>query len=378
MQNDKTKVLKSLNKKDLTGEEDITLEILEVIVGLNAPKSFLRPQKFLFLYNKLQGVLWQGMDNLHLTKRSNWPEFCYVPLSLPINYAAHAQGVNLADPRTAQFVIDHKILFMIGTWAKTQGIYRFDETIFEHVTKSSFEGILMVDILTKLPEWCSYIEFPYGVKLNGVNCYGFYAMISYNEFPIEKPTIDIIIDSDHGFHHRCLLLDSNFDTMIDFLMQHRKEFEGIGSLDPDDKMNTRDAIKEQLSACINCLFYLCSQNAEITHSKKPEKLPKNPKIQKIKGESKILNADHPNVWNVAYRQGADLRKAIAEFQTLDKEAIERNSPRPHIRKAHFHGYWMGSRETNDRKYLVRWLANIFVNVTPDNPIVPTIRQIKAG
>lgn len=362
--------------KDLTGKENLGLELLERIVGVNAPKSFLRPQKFLYLYKILQRDIWNCLDAFYSSPENKWPNYCFVPLILAIRYAGAIFKVDVSKEENSQFIIDHKILFTIGTWNKTQGIYKFDETLFEEITKSEFDGELSADILTKIPEYCCYIEFPENFKIATIRTYGFFALISFNQYPLvhSKPVLELVIDAENGFHHRCLTLENDFVTLIRDLLAYRKEFEGKLDLGFEAvESYTEDAIKEQLSICLNSLFYLCCKNAEVTHNKKVEKIPSNPKpINK-----KINAADHPNVWNVGYRIGADIRKARIEHEKQDNEAIVRNSPRPHMRTSHYHGYWIGKLDDlENRKFILKWLAPIPVNVTPNNPIVTTIRNVK--
>ena len=68
---------------------------------------------------------------------------------------------------------------------------------------------------------------------------------------------------------------------------------------------------------------------------------------------RLFPASEPRVWHVGEETGARLRQASAARRTPE----ERNAPRPHQRRAHWHTYRTGPRREG---YLVRWLHPILV------------------
>ena len=45
----------------------------------------------------------------------------------------------------------------LAAWRATQGIERFDPTIFEAVWDTPLTGELPTELLYRLPEWCCYV-----------------------------------------------------------------------------------------------------------------------------------------------------------------------------------------------------------------------------
>lgn len=45
----------------------------------------------------------------------------------------------------------------LACWRMTQGIYRFDTTVYESLLSTKLDGELPVDVLLRLPEWCVYL-----------------------------------------------------------------------------------------------------------------------------------------------------------------------------------------------------------------------------
>lgn len=61
--------------------------------------------------------------------------------------------------------------------------------------------------------------------------------------------------------------------------------------------------------------------------------------------------------------------------TVHSESKSRNSMRPHMRRGHWHHYWVGSRDNDEeRKLILKWVAPIMINVLDveeDLPVVKT-------
>jgi hypothetical protein len=138
---------------------------------------------------------------------------------------------------------------------------------------------------------------------------------------------------------------------------------------------------KEVAPLVSLLLYLCSQAAEIRDAKGADRLPKNPKPQKTKHGFKTIPASNPTAWEVAFRLGAALRTVIAEERERDQPVGSHSSPRPHIRCAHWHSFWSGSRADSarsgsmDRKLILKWLPPIPVNIRDTDDIVPALRSV---
>ena len=54
------------------------------------------------------------------------------------------------------------------------------------------------------------------------------------------------------------------------------------------------------------------------------------------------------------------------------------SPRPHIRRAHWHSYWVGQKSQPEaRSVVLKWLPPIPVNVLDTEDLTPTARDVVA-
>jgi hypothetical protein len=74
-------------------------------------------------------------------------------------------------------------------------------------------------------------------------------------------------------------------------------------------------------------------------------------------------ANAPTVWDTGYAIGPALRAALERERTAPTADGTHASPRPHIRRAHWHTYWTGPHtEPERRKAALRWLPPIPVAV----------------
>jgi hypothetical protein len=107
--------------------------------------------------------------------------------------------------------------------------------------------------------------------------------------------------------------------------------------------------------------------------------PGNPETVKTKKGLRTFPADSPTSWQVGYRIGAALRRAYYAAEpapagegAASEKIKERSSPRPHIRRAHWHSYWTGPRK-GKREAILKWLPPIPVGA---GELVPTIHLVE--
>lgn len=136
-----------------------------------------------------------------------------------------------------------------------------------------------------------------------------------------------------------------------------------------------ELLREVMAKVLSLLLYLCSEEPDYGDKKPPVySVP-----QKVKGKEKWFAPAWVKDWDVGVRIGAAIRKYRVE-QTESEVGIssgDRHTPkRPHIRRAHWHGFWQGKRtEVEQRKFILRWIPPTPVKIGgEDMPAV--IRQIK--
>ena len=134
-----------------------------------------------------------------------------------------------------------------------------------------------------------------------------------------------------------------------------------------------------VNSAMQLLLYICAQNAEIsekTESRKAYK--KSPKI--IKDQYKEIRQ---------FERGKKTSEIIRKtFKTHSSEMADDelqivflqktgNKKRPHVRKGHWHHYWIGSKKGRNRQLKLNWIAPSIIHqeVFDEAKIPTTINQI---
>ena len=108
------------------------------------------------------------------------------------------------------------------------------------------------------------------------------------------------------------------------------------------------------------------------------RVPTRPKSKETKKGLRIFAPDQPSRREVGYRLGAALRQAFSEYEPAEVTGTHA-SPRPHIRRAHWHSFWIGKKDQLDaRSVTLKWLPPIPVNVTGVDDLTTTVRSVGAS
>lgn len=347
-----------------------------------------RPVKYLTECTARYPQIWREHDRLRVeyNKLAKWPQWCYAP---------SAVTAACLPPET-----DPEVYFSLATmaaWRLTKGIYLFDETMFDALwATDEVDGDLPVELLQRLPEWCVYIPFPTPRMLDfwlpPKSCYGVFAQLDWKR---EDGAVGLVL---------CLDLDGPQGSsvgslhVVSFILQgDLSQACGVFFRNVDSAVTTNPElaavkadftkwvdkkITDLIRPVVSILLWLCSAKPEISGLDPLRGL----RTKKTRHGVRHFNAEETRVYEVAYRIGAALR--------LSQEAVTRGkpgdgthaSPRPHIRKAHWQGFWTGPRasvgeeQPTARKLILKWIAPIAVCVGggPGDTIIPTIHPVIVG
>jgi len=129
-----------------------------------------------------------------------------------------------------------------------------------------------------------------------------------------------------------------------------------------------------LSPLISTLLYMCSQSADYRDTAGIKNAPGRPALVQTRKGPRVFPPDNPTIWEMGYRLGASLRGAVR--QDLGRTGANRSSPAPHIRRAHWHSFWLGRRvNVEERRLAVRWLPPIPVALSTPEELIPVVRQV---
>ncbi len=268
----------------------------------------------------------------------------------------------------ASFVSDAVALNALAAWRLTKGIYVFDHDWYLEVYNADISQNLPWDMLTRLPEWCVYICTPNWNTEFGAR-HGFFAWLGYNPIEREAEMYFLMDHTDETLGFLSLPKANSIDEGVAKVSatsvtaaQEKQLPELIGLPEV-----TKD-IGNTITTMTALVLYLCIQSPDIHNTS--GLTPHKPQPKTIKGESRFFAANTDTIFEVGYHMGRHLRQAI---QAHNAESQGHNSPRPHVRRAHFHTYrtGMGRKET-----VLRFLSPILVNVHQAEIESTTIHHVK--
>ena len=323
-----------------------------------------RPRDYLAEIGKVHPLAWQRADELRADRGHglpDWPEWCYLPM-------AGWHAILSAEGSVA----DIARIAALGAWRVTQGIYRFDPALYADLMATPLDGEIPCEILYRIPEWCVYLETPDLSMPDGEPVHGVWAHLEDDHRHGHELRLLVDVDSQRWaipIHLGKWPLADALQRAIDVARLPSARF--------------ADAARQQMQAIagpvLSLLLYLCSQNAEIGEG---SRRPANPDPKRTKRGWRLFPAERVTTWDVGVRLGAALRRAYHAAETAGDGTHA--APRGHIRRAHWHGFRSGPMKTAEgeaiptqaRRFDLRWLPPIAVNLDDVGDLPATVRPVK--
>lgn len=162
-----------------------------------------------------------------------------------------------------------------------------------------------------------------------------------------EDTFTYPIDLDAG------TIENSIKKLNEQLAEHakgNKKLEKYAETDPAKDEETVTFIKQVMQV----VLYILAQNAEIAPDEEQVTVTKRGKTIKDK-YSEIRK------WDVGERIGAAIRQQKMKVSEDDSGNTTHNSPRPHMRRGHWHHFWTGPKnEPENRLLVLRWLSPMVI------------------
>lgn len=144
--------------------------------------------------------------------------------------------------------------------------------------------------------------------------------------------------------------------------------------DTNQSVKAKKQLHRLLCGLFQLVLYICASNSDIEENRK----------QKIRYKRTAKTHDkfsEIRKWDVGYRIGYTIRSSqSAGNDNQSNAASSHNSPRAHVRRAHWHHFWKNDPQVYGKKKLIlKWLFPTFVNWGNDedgdnNPM--TVHKVK--
>lgn len=238
-------------------------------------------------------------------------------------------------------------------WKNNKQVYRFAREFYDMLLSVvNFE--IGWSLFKYLPYNSFYLEVEGHEKIEGV-------MIRYMQDES---------DGDSMFYTICCKNTQFPETISGIVAPHteNKSYEEYFEAEKLKAGLSGDAVqvilmKEVMAFMFQACMYLCARNVEIEE---------NPEQKRIYRPSKNVNNKFSEVrkWDVGIRITRALKASngTGNLNNSAKTSAQRRRPRQHLRKAHWHTYWIGPKGNQEK--MVKFIAPILVNDNNDEmPVV---------
>ncbi|MGV7078508.1 AcrVA2 family anti-CRISPR protein [Testudinibacter sp. P80/BLE/0925] len=297
---------------------------------------------------------------------------CFIPMNA---YQSIYLNETSSLPEMLALMTDISKMGALIPWSYSKLIYRFDDEAALEIMQTEMDSIIPISVFYRLPAWSIYVETPPIDFENGQKINGFYAHLDAGnpDNPgYESDELRLLLDTTGGLVALPLpLKETTVKGLIDGLISSAKvqasKVHIFDDVSPDD--NWSSIMLTYIKPVLSLLIFICTQNDEVTERK--------PVKQAYKRNGYVINPD-PIINDVGVRIGSAIKlsKQQAEAKEREYTSTGRLAPRPHIRRAHWHGFWSGSKKDDKQKFNLKWLPPIPVGTDDTDKITPTAHKIK--
>lgn len=271
------------------------------------------------------------------------------------------------------------LLYAVAEWRRHKTIFDFDKSLIELLREAdSLDNAIPCEALTGLPYNGVYMRLP--SKMMSV------PRLKTLHSDIRKTMyIDgVFFYIDRVYAAFVIVFDNAQALSLGFALDNSQSLrESINEM-----LHPNDDTLDFANLCLQMALYLCAANADLEENAEQKEIydrahPKNAlKAEETPEEEKPADP-RPDTfrelrrWDVGYRYGSAIRKA--KRSTPKEEVTKREGSlarkRTHARRGHYHHFWVGAKDSPDRKLILKWVSPVIINADYDN--IVTIRRVKS-
>lgn len=287
----------------------------------------------------------------------------WLPLLLDVSSPGWQRNLQKGDMMPING-IDFVTVCSIGTWRYTKGIYRVNNEIAKELLNSEFNVKIPANLLLKQPEWSIYIDIEnFNITIKQKKVIGFWSNInclhtdistfSKNKILMITPlfedgvgymlSVSILLDEGKNF---------TIEESTEYMPKKLTSKIAIGTRSEDD-ISEINSFKKKI---VQILLYICQPEPDVcVDGKDVELVNRNPSPKKIKNVKRLFEAKKVKYFEFGDKTSNHIKQAMAIYKNIGKRK------EPHIRSAHWHGYWKGSKKDRNQEFFYKWIPPVIVN-----------------
>ena len=334
-------------------------------------KSFIPLQLLRHIEKQYPGC-WNQMDAFHEANGSEpnmtWNPAVYVPMAgaIAVTTSWLRNSLHTGPQEYLKRIADAAAVCALASWRRSKEVFVLDADL-EHELCQQDDEKIPSQILMQLPYPCFYVQTNDMHVDEETKIDGFFVFLEEDMETHRFELRLIFVQDERNFWPYMILLDSR--DLDENLRQMDREFSRIRSNQPSNPLlmaaegqntQTHDMVKaslfyKALKSALQIVLYLISEDNDVSE---------DPKQKAVCRRSAAVKDRFTEVrkWEVGVRIGSSLRKYRSDYAagSVRNESGTHQSPRPHMRKGHWHHFWVGKRDSDSRSLKLRWVAPTFV------------------
>lgn len=283
-----------------------------------------------------------------------WHDWCYAPM-------AAARAITSAKGDSFAAITDMAAISALAPWRLNKQVYRMDpdtERMLMEQTELSIPG----EILLHLPFDSFYVEL--STDLLGLSdLHGFFVHLEddANSHEAELRILYLKKDGTVLFGYPVYIGTGTIQESQEKVAEVSGR--NMAALHLDAPVTGRDMalLEPCLTKTLQVILYLCSANKDVQMRESTKERPQksSPARQRdVRDRYQDLQQ-----YDVGIRVGAAIRKSRILYATSPGGSTGSHaSPRPHMRRGHWHHFWRGKRsEPEARELVLHWIAPTAIN-----------------
>ncbi len=328
----------------------------------------MTPQEYLVYVNKrVPSSVWTSIDYMRANMGKEcpeWPPYVFLPYTGWYVLTATLLGKNRLELDDMALM---QAITIAGTWRVTQDIVQFDPDLYASIIDTPLTGDLPCDVFYQLPAWCVWIE-TIGMTFCNIPILGFWALLEHDTNDGHDELRIYFLPSD-GIEIYPIILQFGDGSLQDAMQRVVDSDVKKGMLSTEIAEKFSDIGTDNcINQAVNLLLYVCSYGFPGHQRGEGGYAPQRPCPVKTKKGWRLFPAQRPTYHTL----GKEIGEAIREHSVKNRESQGTHAgPRPHVRRAHWHGYWYGTKKVEegkglpDRRFSLKWLPPIPVAMKDD-------------
>jgi hypothetical protein len=312
-----------------------------------------------WLKHETDGQTWIGQamrTELRPTmKEWMWPEHVWVPSWVSaiskdyyyLEWLGHRDGCPSRDDLCLDYDSGHDARYdrhhYYGAagkmaWGRTKIVYRPDPTFIDFL-EPDLEGAM---------QWLPY----YGVLIDDEIS----PVLIFNDTIVSDSTWINALTFSRLYNKR--------SDVVSVLGVRQGDYYSAGARDP--RCSSVERAPAWVQKAFGLLQYAAAQHADIETAPRP--------TAKNRAQRRAPPKE-PAIHHVGYRLGSAIRAQRIRALGSRADGQTRASVTPHVRRGHWHRFWIGPKNTPERRTMVRWVPPLFINANGPDDLVPVVRRV---